>query len=97
MSNLFCRLDSDFTVKIADFGLTRNVCGADYYRICQNGKSCKIPVKWVAIESLRDGKFTTNSDVVSYTLHLQNATYHLQIPKDRNPRKVNATVCTISG
>ncbi|XP_072030119.1 tyrosine-protein kinase Mer-like [Amphiura filiformis] len=75
-----CMLDSQFTVKIADFGLTRSVCDAEYYQICKNGKSCKIPVKWVAIESLRDGKFTIASDVWAYGVTMWEIITRSQIP-----------------
>ena len=55
--------------KVADFGLTRDVYVADYYRI---GHDTPLPVKWLAPESLIDKMFTTESDVVGRTLMHSN-------------------------
>ena len=55
--------------KVADFGLTRDVYVADYYRI---GHDTPLPVKWLAPESLIDKMFTTESDVVGRTLTHSN-------------------------
>lgn len=63
MSPLF-RLDETFTVKVADFGMARDIYDKEYYSI-QDHKRAKLPVKWMAIESLQTQKFTTKSDVVS--------------------------------
>ena len=56
------RLDKDMTVKVADFGFSRDVYVSDYYRLKQ---STPLPVKWLAPESLHDKVFTAKSDVVS--------------------------------
>jgi len=50
------------TVKIADFGFSRDVYVSDYYRLKQ---STPLPVKWLAPESLLDKVFTVKSDIVS--------------------------------
>ena len=55
-----CMVAADFTVKIGDFGMTRDVYDTDYYR--KGGKGL-LPVRWMAPESLYDGLFTTSSDV----------------------------------
>lgn len=60
----YSRLDETFTVKVADFGMARDVYDKEYYSI-QNQQRVKLPVKWMAIESLQTQKFTTKSDVVS--------------------------------
>uniref|UniRef100_A0A665TEY2 receptor protein-tyrosine kinase n=1 Tax=Echeneis naucrates TaxID=173247 RepID=A0A665TEY2_ECHNA len=60
-----CMLDETFTVKVADFGMARDIYDKDYYSI-QDHKGAKLPVKWMAIESLQTQKFTTKSDVWSY-------------------------------
>lgn len=51
--------------KISDFGLTRKVCGScDVYSKCSDDK---VPVKWLAPESLSTSEeYTTKSDVWSY-------------------------------
>lgn len=58
-----CMVAEDLTVKIGDFGMTRDVYETDYYR--KGGKGL-LPVRWMAPESLKDGVFTSQSDVWSY-------------------------------
>ncbi|XP_013392948.1 fibroblast growth factor receptor 2 isoform X2 [Lingula anatina] len=53
----------DFVLKIADFGLTRNIQNIDYYKKTTDGR---LPVKWMAPEALFDRKYTTKSDVWSF-------------------------------
>ncbi|XP_048054741.1 macrophage-stimulating protein receptor isoform X1 [Megalobrama amblycephala] len=60
-----CMLDESFTVKVADFGMARDVYDKEYYSI-QDSKKAKLPVKWMALESLQTQKFTTKSDVWSF-------------------------------
>ncbi|KAI9515085.1 hypothetical protein NQZ68_027951 [Dissostichus eleginoides] len=60
-----CMLDETFTAKVADFGMARDIYDKEYYSI-QDQKRVKLPVKWMAIESLQTQKFTTKSDVWSY-------------------------------
>ncbi|XP_069500245.1 macrophage-stimulating protein receptor isoform X2 [Ambystoma mexicanum] len=60
-----CMMDETFTVKVADFGLARDVFDKEYYSIRRH-KKAKLPVKWMAIESLQTQKFTTKSDVWSF-------------------------------
>ncbi|XP_057702859.1 macrophage-stimulating protein receptor isoform X2 [Corythoichthys intestinalis] len=60
-----CMLDETFTVKVADFGMARDIYDKEYYSI-QDHRRAKLPVKWMAIESLQTQKFTTKSDVWSY-------------------------------
>lgn len=55
------RLRDDMTVCVADFGLSKKIYSGDYYR---QGRIAKMPVKWIAIESLADRVYTTKSDVV---------------------------------
>uniref|UniRef100_A0A8C5D4Z8 Tyrosine-protein kinase receptor n=1 Tax=Gouania willdenowi TaxID=441366 RepID=A0A8C5D4Z8_GOUWI len=58
-----CMVAEDFTVKIGDFGMTRDIYETDYYR--KGGKGL-LPVRWMSPESLKDGVFTTYSDVWSF-------------------------------
>lgn len=53
-------------VCVADFGLSKKIYNGDYYR---QGRISKMPVKWIAIESLADRVYTTKSDVVSLFVH----------------------------
>lgn len=50
-------------VKISDFGLAQVIGSNDYYILKTNRE---LPIKWYALESLRDGKFSPRSDVWSY-------------------------------
>ncbi|CAH1271027.1 RET [Branchiostoma lanceolatum] len=53
--------------KIADFGLSRDVyVSSAYQRTNQGGEEELLPLKWMAVESLRDGVYTCESDVWSY-------------------------------
>uniref|UniRef100_A0A336MAS5 Tyrosine-protein kinase receptor n=1 Tax=Culicoides sonorensis TaxID=179676 RepID=A0A336MAS5_CULSO len=58
-----CMVAEDLTVKIGDFGMTRDIYETDYYR---KGTKGLLPVRWMAPESLKDGVFTSSSDVFSY-------------------------------
>ncbi|XP_037347072.2 macrophage-stimulating protein receptor-like isoform X1 [Pungitius pungitius] len=64
-----CMLDETFTAKVADFGMARDIYDKEYYSI-QDHKQVKLPVKWMAIESLQTQKFTIKSDVWSYGILL---------------------------
>lgn len=58
-----CMVAGDMTVKIGDFGMTRDIYERDYYR---KGDKGLLPVRWMSPESLKDGVFTTSNDVFSY-------------------------------
>ncbi|KAL4656797.1 hepatocyte growth factor receptor-like [Arapaima gigas] len=60
-----CMLDDSYTVKVADFGLARDVYEKEYYSV-HNKTGVKLPVKWMALESLQIHKFTSKSDVWSF-------------------------------
>ena len=51
-------------IKITDFGLSEDVYARNYFRQGQ-GNTVKLPVKWMAPESLQDGVFSDKTDVVS--------------------------------
>lgn len=51
-------------IKVADFGLAVNMdFSKEYFRQNQD-EAIKLPVKWMAIESINDGIFSEKSDVV---------------------------------
>ena len=62
------RIDIHFVIKIADFGLSEDVYAKNYFRQSGSDKSIKLPVKWMAPESLSDGVFSEKSDVVGFSL-----------------------------
>lgn len=59
---LLNRLDAELVAKVGDFGLSRDIYSTDYYT-CDNKK--KLPYRWMAPESMEDGKCTEKTDVVS--------------------------------
>ena len=78
LSSLFLsspiRIDDKGVIKVADFGLTEDIYTKNYFKQLSNsssssdtksGDSVKLPVKWMALESLHDGVFSEKSDVVS--------------------------------
>nr|XP_014339305.1 PREDICTED: tyrosine-protein kinase receptor TYRO3-like [Latimeria chalumnae] len=56
-----CMLSEDMSVCVADFGLSKKIYSGDYYR---QGSASKLPVKWIALESLADNIYTVCSDVL---------------------------------
>jgi serine/threonine protein kinase len=56
-------LTDDYVVKICDFGLSKDVYLSDMYVKRGDGK---LPIKWMAIESIVDQMFTMKSDVWSF-------------------------------
>ena len=53
-------------IKIADFGLSEDIYSKNYFRQSGSDKSVKLPVKWMAPESLSDGVFSEKTDVVGF-------------------------------
>ncbi|XP_060566739.1 MAM and LDL-receptor class A domain-containing protein 1-like isoform X2 [Ruditapes philippinarum] len=53
----------DRIAKIADFGMSRDIYSADYYR--KDGKAM-LPVKWMPPEAFLDGVFTSKTDTWAY-------------------------------
>ena len=51
---------ADRVVKIADFGLAKDLYSSDYYQV--EGQR-KLPVRWMAPEALLQGKFVIESDI----------------------------------
>ena len=58
-----CRLDSKGNVKVGYFGLAEDMYTIDYVR--DPSKTLKVPFKWMSPESLEEGLFSEQSDVVS--------------------------------
>ena len=50
-------------MRVGDLGLAEDVYTRGYFR--QGKDDVKLPFKWMAPESLRDGLFSEKSDVVS--------------------------------
>ena len=54
-------IDGAYTLKVADFGLARQLKTSDYYEICFGERS--IPAKWHPPESLLERVFYLKSDM----------------------------------
>ena len=52
-------------IKVADFGLSEDIYARNYFRQGKEENAVKLPVKWMALESLQDGIFTEKTDIVS--------------------------------
>lgn len=57
------RIDGKGVIKVSDFGLTRNSYEKLYVRQ-DKSQGVKLPIKWLATESLNDGVFSEKTDVV---------------------------------
>lgn len=58
-----CLVGTNLAVKIADFGMSRDVYTSDYYKM---GGERPMPVRWMSPESIVYARFTHESDVWSY-------------------------------
>lgn len=54
-------MDHDLAIRVGDFGLTRDIYTANYYRANRNAK---LPVKWMPPETLHDGISNELTDMV---------------------------------
>ena len=59
-----CLINGSFVIKIADFGMSREVNASDYYRI--GSTKALLPIRWMPPEAIMYGKFTMKSDVWSF-------------------------------
>ena len=65
-------------IKVADFGLSEDVYARNYFRQVstqeEDGETpVKLPVRWMALESLNDGVFSEKTDVVREHYFLEKA------------------------
>jgi len=62
-----CLINQQLLVKLADFGLSKDVYTKDYYRLGQNSV---LPVRWMPPEAIFFTKFSTQSDIWSFGIVL---------------------------
>lgn len=55
--------DDNYSIKISDFGLSRDIYSSDYYRV---KSKTLLPIRWMPSEAILYGKFTTESDIWSF-------------------------------
>ncbi|KAK3546008.1 hypothetical protein QTP70_019282, partial [Hemibagrus guttatus] len=58
-----CMLGDDLRVRVADFGLSKQIFSSNYYR---QKVAIRMPIKWMAVESLSESIYTSKSDVWSF-------------------------------
>ncbi|XP_056115225.1 tyrosine-protein kinase receptor UFO isoform X2 [Rhinichthys klamathensis goyatoka] len=73
-----CMLGDDLRVCVADFGLSKQIYSSNYYR--HKNWTIKLPVRWMAIESVSDNIFTTKSDVWSFGITMWEITSRGKTP-----------------
>ena len=56
-------MDIHNVIKVSDFGLSEDMYAKNYFRQDKDA-AVKLPIKWMAPESLNDGIFTEKTDVV---------------------------------
>ncbi|KAL5475131.1 hypothetical protein EMCRGX_G027190 [Ephydatia muelleri] len=61
-----CMIDGDGVIKVGDFGLSEDVYRTGYFRLDKGSSGVRLPFKWLAPESIRDGVFNEKTDVWSY-------------------------------
>ena len=68
LTNCICRIAGNGVIKVADFGLTEDMYGTNYFRRTKNetGSEEKVPIRWMAPESIENDVYTEATDVVSY-------------------------------
>ena len=62
------RIDENNVIKVGDFGLSEDVYGSGYF--CQSKEEAtareeKMPIRWMAPESIETGRYSEKTDVVS--------------------------------
>lgn len=58
-------MSAEGVIKVADFGLSKDVYTTQYFKIQHSSSEViKLPIKWMALESIHYEKFTEKTDVV---------------------------------
>ncbi|XP_077994510.1 hepatocyte growth factor receptor-like [Glandiceps talaboti] len=59
-----CMVDESDTVKVSDFGLSRDIYEREYYS--SQDKKAKLPIRWMSLESIKNSLYNVKTDVWSY-------------------------------
>ena len=49
---------------MADFGLSEDIYAKNYFQQGKKDTGVRLPIRWMALESLQDGIFSEKTDVV---------------------------------
>ena len=79
MLNSFRRVMDDLTVKLTDYALSRDLFPQDYDCLPTDASNETRPLKFMAIESIADRRFSTASDVVSFNCYCQHSSFYILI------------------
>ena len=62
-------------IKVADFGLTEDMYGTNYFRRekGESGSEEKVPIRWMAPESIEEDIYTEATDVVRTRMRMNDA------------------------
>ncbi|KPM09983.1 Tyrosine-kinase transmembrane receptor Ror-like protein [Sarcoptes scabiei] len=83
-----CFLDAYGCVKIGDFGLSRFYADEkNYYKVIN--QSQRLPIRWMALESLKNVHFTTKSDVWSYGVLVWELYTRGRVPYEELPNSID--------
>ena len=64
---------------MSDFGLTEDMYSFNYYRPESTGSEEKVPIKWMAPESIETNVFDESTDVVSHVNSYSVVNAHVHI------------------
>ncbi|XP_077991825.1 hepatocyte growth factor receptor-like [Glandiceps talaboti] len=59
-----CMVDESETVKVSDFGLSRDIYEKEYY--ASEDKKAKLPIRWMSPESIKRSMYNTKTDMWSF-------------------------------
>ena len=67
-----CRIDARGVIKVADFGMTEDIYARNYFRHdrSEGGNEEKVPIRWMAPESIEMDTYNERTDVVRHLLLL---------------------------
>ena len=88
---ILTRIDGDGIIKVADFGLTEDIYHTKYHRIDSiSGEREKVPVRWMAPESIETNLYNESTDVVSCVI--RGSGKYLNVVWLRNKFTLNQTL-----
>lgn len=74
-----CMIDDGYSICVGDFGLTEDIYTLNYFRQ-EKGSAIKLPLKWMAPESIKIGLFSEATDVWSFGVTCWEVCSSGQIP-----------------